>query len=54
MLESRNKSHEIKKAAVKREQVPDVNMEDSPPVSDSDISISYWFSMEVPREINAN
>ncbi|XP_068541534.1 death-inducer obliterator 1-like [Anas acuta] len=36
MLESRNKSHEIKKAAVKREQVPDVNMEDSPPVSDSD------------------
>ncbi|XP_068556660.1 death-inducer obliterator 1-like [Anas acuta] len=36
MLESRNKSHEIKKAAVKREQVPDVNMEDSPPVSDSE------------------
>ncbi|KFQ20733.1 Death-inducer obliterator 1, partial [Merops nubicus] len=36
MIESRSKSHEIKKTAVKREHVPAVNMEDSPPVSDSD------------------
>lgn len=36
--ESRSKSHEIKKMAVKREHVPAVNMEDSPPVSDSDVS----------------
>lgn len=37
-VESRSKSHEIKKVAVKREHVPAVNMEDSPPVSDSDVS----------------
>ncbi|KAM6248722.1 death-inducer obliterator 1 isoform 1-T3 [Porphyrio hochstetteri] len=36
MIEARSKSHEIKKAAVKREHMPVVNMEDSPPVSDSD------------------
>ncbi|KAM6298567.1 death-inducer obliterator 1 [Aegotheles albertisi] len=36
MIESRSKSHEVKKTAVKREHVPVVNMEDSPPVSDSD------------------
>ncbi|XP_074744366.1 death-inducer obliterator 1 isoform X1 [Strix uralensis] len=36
MVESRSKSHEIKKTTVKREHVPVVNMEDSPPVSDSD------------------
>ncbi|XP_064023760.1 death-inducer obliterator 1 isoform X2 [Pogoniulus pusillus] len=35
-VEARSKSQEIKKAAVKREHVPAVNMEDSPPVSDSD------------------
>ncbi|XP_057892576.1 death-inducer obliterator 1 isoform X1 [Melospiza georgiana] len=35
-VEPRSKSHEIKKTAVKREHVPAVNMEDSPPVSDSD------------------
>ncbi|XP_061217524.1 death-inducer obliterator 1 isoform X2 [Neopsephotus bourkii] len=34
--ESRSKSYEVKKTAVKREYVPPVNMEDSPPVSDSD------------------
>lgn len=37
-MESRSKPHEIKKTAVKREHVPAVNMEDSPPVSDSDVS----------------
>uniref|UniRef100_A0A8V0ZY22 Death-inducer obliterator 1 n=1 Tax=Gallus gallus TaxID=9031 RepID=A0A8V0ZY22_CHICK len=36
VIESRKKSHEVKKVAVKREHAPDVNMEDSPPVSDSD------------------
>ncbi|OXB78471.1 UNVERIFIED_CONTAM: hypothetical protein H355_007501, partial [Colinus virginianus] len=36
VIESRKKSHEIKKVAVKREHAPDVTMEDSPPVSDSD------------------
>ncbi|KAM6319062.1 death-inducer obliterator 1 isoform 1-T1 [Podargus strigoides] len=36
MIESRSKSHEIKKTSVKQEHVPVVNMEDSPPVSDSD------------------
>ncbi|XP_014811459.1 PREDICTED: death-inducer obliterator 1 isoform X2 [Calidris pugnax] len=36
VIESRSKSHEIKKTAVKREHVSVVNMEDSPPVSDSD------------------
>ncbi|XP_069728253.1 death-inducer obliterator 1 [Phaenicophaeus curvirostris] len=36
MIESRSKSHEIKKTAVKQEHVSAVNMEDSPPVSDSD------------------
>ncbi|KFV91362.1 Death-inducer obliterator 1, partial [Eurypyga helias] len=35
-MESRSKTHEIKKVAVKRERVQVVNMEDSPPVSDSD------------------
>uniref|UniRef100_A0A8C5JDA3 Death inducer-obliterator 1 n=1 Tax=Junco hyemalis TaxID=40217 RepID=A0A8C5JDA3_JUNHY len=35
-VEPRSKSHEIKKTAVKREHVPAVSMEDSPPVSDSD------------------
>ncbi|XP_075757182.1 death-inducer obliterator 1 isoform X3 [Pelodiscus sinensis] len=34
--ESRSKSHESKKSAIKQENIPDVNMEDSPPVSDSD------------------
>uniref|UniRef100_A0A8C8RAU9 Death-inducer obliterator 1 n=1 Tax=Pelusios castaneus TaxID=367368 RepID=A0A8C8RAU9_9SAUR len=34
--EARSKSHESKKSAIKQETVPDVNMEDSPPVSDSD------------------
>ncbi|XP_054248000.1 death-inducer obliterator 1 [Indicator indicator] len=36
VIEARIKSHEIKKTVVKREHVPAVNMEDSPPVSDSD------------------
>ncbi|XP_009669103.2 death-inducer obliterator 1 isoform X2 [Struthio camelus] len=36
MIEPRSKSHEIKKSVVKQENMPDVNMEDSPPVSDSD------------------
>ncbi|KFZ61530.1 Death-inducer obliterator 1, partial [Antrostomus carolinensis] len=36
MIESRSKSHEIKKTSVKREHTQVVNMEDSPPVSDSD------------------
>uniref|UniRef100_A0A8C0ICL5 Death inducer-obliterator 1 n=1 Tax=Bubo bubo TaxID=30461 RepID=A0A8C0ICL5_BUBBB len=36
VVESRSKSHEIKKTTVKREHIPVVNMEDSPPVSDSD------------------
>lgn len=37
-MEPRSKSHEIKKTTVKREHAPAVNMEDSPPVSDSDVS----------------
>lgn len=37
-VEPRSKSHEIKKTTAKREHVPAVNMEDSPPVSDSDVS----------------
>ncbi|NXS09828.1 DIDO1 protein, partial [Neodrepanis coruscans] len=36
LVESRSKSQEVKKTAVKREHAPVVNMEDSPPVSDSD------------------
>ncbi|XP_074868119.1 death-inducer obliterator 1 isoform X2 [Carettochelys insculpta] len=36
ITESRSKSHESKKSAIKQENIPDVNMEDSPPVSDSD------------------
>ncbi|KAM8798232.1 death-inducer obliterator 1 [Eudromia elegans] len=34
--ETRNKPHEVKKSVVKRENVSEMNMEDSPPVSDSD------------------
>lgn len=52
VIESRSKSHEIKKTAVKRERVPAVNMEDSPPVSDSDVSIGCCFSMNMSREIS--
>ncbi|XP_053103011.1 death-inducer obliterator 1 isoform X2 [Hemicordylus capensis] len=36
MASSRRKSFENKKTAVRQEPIPDVNMEDSPPVSDSD------------------
>lgn len=54
MIESRSKSHEIKKTAVKREHASVVNMEDSPPVSDSDVSIGYRFSMKRSRERNGN
>ncbi|XP_044311461.1 death-inducer obliterator 1 isoform X2 [Varanus komodoensis] len=36
MMASRRKTFENKKLAVKQEPIPDVNMEDSPPVSDSD------------------
>ncbi|XP_025057533.1 death-inducer obliterator 1 isoform X4 [Alligator sinensis] len=36
IMESRSKSRESKKSAIKQETIPDVNMEDSPPVSDSD------------------
>ncbi|KFQ21656.1 Death-inducer obliterator 1, partial [Mesitornis unicolor] len=36
MMEPRSKSHEVRKTAVKRERASAVNMEDSPPVSDSD------------------
>ncbi|KAM6112926.1 death-inducer obliterator 1 [Pterocles gutturalis] len=36
MIESRSKSYEVKKTAVKWEHMSVVNMEDSPPVSDSD------------------
>ncbi|KAL8179635.1 UNVERIFIED_CONTAM: hypothetical protein K2H54_070098 [Gekko kuhli] len=36
IMTSRRKSNENKKSAVKQEPIPDVNMEDSPPVSDSD------------------
>ncbi|XP_048354398.1 death-inducer obliterator 1 isoform X2 [Sphaerodactylus townsendi] len=36
IMTSRRKSNENKKSAVKQELIPDVNMEDSPPVSDSD------------------
>lgn len=54
MIESRKKSHEVKKVAVKREHAPDVNMEDSPPVSDSDVSISCCFSMRTSEGIGGN
>ncbi|XP_061487021.1 death-inducer obliterator 1 isoform X2 [Rhineura floridana] len=36
LMASRRKSFENKKSATKPEPIPDVNMEDSPPVSDSD------------------
>ncbi|XP_060086625.1 death-inducer obliterator 1 isoform X2 [Heteronotia binoei] len=36
IMTSRRKSNENKKSTVKQEPIPDVNMEDSPPVSDSD------------------
>lgn len=48
-MESRSKSHEVKKTAVKREHVPAVNMEDSPPVSDSDVSTGAVLSMRMGR-----
>lgn len=38
-MASRRKSFENKKSIVKQEPIPDVNMEDSPPLSDSDVSI---------------
>ncbi|XP_054835335.1 death-inducer obliterator 1 isoform X2 [Eublepharis macularius] len=36
IMTSRRKSNENKKSTVKQEPIPDVNLEDSPPVSDSD------------------
>nr|XP_056700475.1 death-inducer obliterator 1 [Euleptes europaea] len=36
IMTPRRKSNESKKSTVKQEPIPDVNMEDSPPVSDSD------------------
>ncbi|KAL7985653.1 hypothetical protein Chor_004223 [Crotalus horridus] len=36
IMASRRKTFENKKMAVKQEPIPDINMEDSPPVSDSD------------------
>lgn len=44
-MTSRRKSNENKKSAVKQEPIPDVNMEDSPPVSDSDVSINLFLCM---------
>lgn len=53
-MESRKKSQEVKKVPVKREHAPDLNMEDSPPVSDSDVSISCCFSMKTSKEVSGN
>lgn len=36
----RRKTFENKKLVIKQDPIPDVNMEDSPPVSDSDVSIN--------------
>lgn len=40
-MASRRKSNENKKSIVKQEPIPDINMEDSPPVSDSDVCINH-------------
>lgn len=49
-MESRSKSRESKKSAIKQETIPDVNMEDSPPVSDSDVSIKICVSTQNTKE----